>query len=295
MSTASLVSRLLVRGDSLAIENGRLRLEAASGAPVPDSWLESHYDQLVAEALEHTGIDALLYDSYSTGNYGARKTPGVTLQFSSLLTARSAYTIFNAELTRRKNTSKGKAGNPLPPRQFRVGKKSGFYKFWQASGLVAPPRLSSFHDYMGNLRGILFTGSFKEGERLVSGSIHPITITHQQLLAAYGIAGLPDNSPPTSRQEADKWQTKQPDKAIQQSYIQRGIQPESTTGNDSYGIRLKGSTGIRRNDIALSILMKPIDQTTDEWLSDYSSSETINHRLSKDDKKANFPNDFGEK
>ena len=148
---------LLARGDTLAILGGKLVITSASGKPVPKEWLEANKEKLILEVLERIRLDAFVYDSYSTGRYGKQNFCGVCLQFGSLLSNINPYVIFNAELDRVKDTSKGKKGSPLPTGQFRVGKRSSFYKFWAGLGLKTPQRLSSFHDYMGNLNNIVFT------------------------------------------------------------------------------------------------------------------------------------------
>lgn len=268
--TASLVSRLLVKGDRLAIEQGRLHLEAASGKPVAD-WLESHHELLVIEILKQTGIDALIYKDCSTDKYGPKKAGGVTLQFHSLLTNANRYAIFNADLTRTRNSKGGKAGSLLPNGQFRLRDGSSFKTFW-LSALDKPRRWSSLHDYMGKLKGILFYGDLTLGKpnRIVATSIKAINLSHQQLLEAFKVTGMQDKRRTDSRQKPDNYQTRTPDNQTEQSLIPQGLQPDSTTGAYNYGLRYQGSADIRGNVIALSPSKKPIDQTTDEWLADYS-------------------------
>jgi hypothetical protein len=269
--TCSLVSRLLARGDSLAIEHGRLRLESASGKQVPAEWLESNHEQLVIEILKQTGIDGLIYESYTTDKYCSKKAGGVTLQFDSLLTKANRYTIFNADRTRARG---GKAGSLLPKNQFRLKSGSSFKAFW-LSALDEPRRWSALHDYMGKLKGILFDGELTPGkpDRLVATSIRAINLTHQQLLNAFEVPVMPDKCQTSSRQTLDNCQTRKPDKTISPPHVRQGLQPDPATGADSYGNTVKGNAVTRGSVNPLSPLKNPINQTTDDWLADYSATE----------------------
>jgi hypothetical protein len=184
---------LLARGDELEIVDGRLNIIAASGLPVPEKWLKLHEAKLVYELVSQMAIDVLVYESYSTGRYGAKHHSGVNLQFINLLTDDSRYAVFNVGLDRIKATKKGPIGSPLPSGQFRVTKRSRFYKFWLNANQPLPPRLSSFHDYMGNLKGTLFTGTVVRDERLDKQSIKLLNITYVQIVAAFFQRSLPDN------------------------------------------------------------------------------------------------------
>lgn len=186
-----LLSRLIAKGDQLAIVSGRLLIISASGKEVPATWLDKHKEELLTEILKLTKQNGFMYDSYTAGNYStdnAGKASGVTLQFINLSTSQSAYTVFNAELTRARKTRNKEAGTPLPSGQFRVTKKFYFYKFWQATGLKFPPRLCAFHDYMGNLKDLLFTATLDTSRtdgRLEKTSITPLNITYEQIKTAY--------------------------------------------------------------------------------------------------------------
>ncbi|MEH6822955.1 MAG: hypothetical protein V7629_03480 [Motiliproteus sp.] len=267
------VKAILAKGHLLRVDQGRLCLESASNAPIPDGWLQQHYQILVADILKQTGIDALSYESYSTGRYGPKMVGGVTLQCISLLTNADRYAIFNAELDRARNIKTAKAGSPLPNGQFRVGKKSHLYRFWLSTGLKQPPRLSSLHDYMGKLKGILFIANTSKGSRLDCSSIQPLSLTHQQLLAAFDIDLSPDKPRTNSRQTPDNCQTSKPDKKNAPPVVSPGFQPDPATGADSYGNTVKGNAVSRVDVNPLSLPMKPIEQTTDDWLADYAATE----------------------
>ena len=144
--------------------------------------------------IDQSVVEGLKFVRFSTGTYGGGY-PGVTLHFSSEPMQEEYYCVFNAELTRLRNTKSGKKGAPLPGNQFRITTKYGFYKFWLKTGLAFPPRLGSFHDYMGNLSKIQFTGKLVLGKpgRLDSSSIEP---SHSELMGEE-VSGV--NSPDNNR------------------------------------------------------------------------------------------------
>ena len=116
-------------------------------------------------------ITDLRYISYSAGRYHKGLNAGITLSFESERTGNFYYTIFNVELNRLRTTKRYAAGDPLPKNQFRVGKRHEFYKLWNRLGLKMPPRLSSFHDYMGNLKPCVLSGLARSDGKLANKSL----------------------------------------------------------------------------------------------------------------------------
>jgi len=263
------VKGLLTRGDELEIVDGRLNIIAESGLPVPVEWFKRYEDKLVYELVSQMAIDVLVYESYSTGRYGAKHHSGVNLQFINLLTDDSRYVVFNVDLDRVKATKKGPIGSPLPSGQFRVGKRSRFYKFWLNANQPLPPRLSSFHDYMGNLKGTLFTGVVVREERLDKQSIKLLNITYVQIAAAFFPSVLPDNPHTPSIHSPDKYHTTMPYNESMKRLMQRELEPIQTTCNCNYGTSPPGSAVVRGRSIVPTTKKIPQDQTDEEWLKGY--------------------------
>src|SRR6218665_3562149 len=219
------VRRLLSRAD-VSIECGRLVIRPTSGQPVPLEWLQKHSAALVREILSALGTEAYQYRSYTTGNYDSGRLPGITLQFQSVSTHEDCYVIFNASLSRSRSVDAGKAGKALPKGHFRVGTRSGFYRFWLLTGLALPRRLAAFHDYMGNLRGILFVAEMKEGQanRMNAGSLEPLSVSALGMRRAF----LPDSARTNAGQMPDNFRTRVPDKDLAQTLAAHSLQPIST-------------------------------------------------------------------
>lgn len=264
-TAATLLGRLLARGDVVAVDNGRLTVTATSGAPVPAEWLQQHRRQLIAEAAQAAGVDALEYLGYTAGKFGGGRYPGVDLQFRSLTDNSDRHGLFNAELHRDRSTKHGAKGSPLPPGQFRVRQGHKFYKFWLSTGLPEPRRLSAFHDYMGKLASLVFTGTLSEGERLEAGTLRPLSLTSDKLSRLLGV-NLPDNSRTSAGQFPDNSRTRAPDKESPHSQQSRGLEPNQATGEKNHGntvIRERGYTGYP---------IPPEEQTNEQWLADYEGA-----------------------
>jgi hypothetical protein len=210
----SLLETLLSRGDQVELIKGQLVITPASKHPVPKKWLSENSACLLIEIATLFDINVYVYDSYSTGNYGKHKSPGVTLQLINLTTGEDCYVTFNVELKRSRTSKSGVKGSCLSKGQFRVGKKYKFYKFWLSTGLSLPPRLSSFHDYMGNLKQLFFIPSFDRGAKIKDKIIPLLNLCNNEILTKFLQSNpnncqtshiqQPDNSQTTARQ---KWHT----------------------------------------------------------------------------------------
>lgn len=256
---------LIYRGDRVSIDKGRLEIAPVSRKAVPGEWLEDNSERLIVEILELVGEKGYLYESYSTGSYGECRAGGVTLQFVSLLEGTFAYAVFNARLTYVRGDKKGKA---LPGRRFSVGKRSRFSEFWRNSGLRFPRSHTLFHDYMGNLRGIVFTGH-TDNNRLDKRSLRPLSIS-AATIARLVIPNAPQTTP---EQSANNIQTIAPNSDVLGTELRRGIRPDPSTGNLNHG-----NTDVRESGIRVgSPSVRPEQQTRREWLDDYESGGEYGH------------------
>src|SRR5690606_4925799 len=140
----------------------------------------------------------------------------------------NTYTILNANLTRSRNTKAGKKGSPLPEKHFHVRRGSHLYRLWQSTKLPFPKRLSSLHDYMGNLQGILFTAEMTPGHRtrLDAGTLLPLSISATEVRQTF----KPANERTIAGQIADSCRTKMPDNDLPPAQRNRGFRAEPTTG-----------------------------------------------------------------
>lgn len=248
--------------------------------------LDANDRALLAEQIASV-IDSnvFTYCSYTTGSYG-RGFDGVTLQFENIHSLTGAYSIFNADLKRVRTTKNGKKGARLPKGQFRVAKRSNFVRFWQKCSLKLPNRLSVFHDYMGNLKSLLFVASYSKGERLDCSTIKPANIPYEKIIKYLKPDESTDNKHTSPRQETDSGHTNQTNKKLGQCHVYQGFQRVLTAGNNKCGMKLLREHGLKESsNISITsskeeltfnntcnnqLKKRPEDQTTDEWLREYS-------------------------
>lgn len=260
-----LAAKLLRRGDTVSIEHGQLAIQPASGKPVPPEWITANTARVCREVLMAVGMDAFEYVGYSTGHYGKTRSAGITLQFVSMLSGQSVYAVFNADLTRQRNTATGKAGALLPKGQFRIGKRSHFYKFWLSSGLQMPDRLQRFYKCMGKLSSVLMAGAVSN-DRFDVQTIQPLTLSADEVSRAFS-----GHKEGTSRaQLGHKEGTISGHKELATGHEPQGFQPISTTCFSNHGNKVIRKDGYKTPPTTdLPTPKTPQDQSVDEWLDAY--------------------------
>lgn len=265
--TGTRLHTLFERGDIVSIENGLLKISQADGHQLFFSPFCAETQPLTREILTQSSqVYALEYIGCSTGFYGQRKSPGLTLQFLEVVSRNDAYTIFNVHLTRQRNTKAGRQGQPLPKGHFWISKGHQFFGFWESTPLPIPRRLSSFHDYMGKLGGLLFTGRKVEekGARLDSGSVRPLSISAAEIRATL----MPDNARTADGQTPDNSRTKSPDISCTECQQRQGLQPDLGTSEANHGKAVIRKRGYRDACIPHHHVKRPEDQSIDEWTED---------------------------
>ncbi|WP_288078368.1 hypothetical protein [Pseudomonas sp.] len=263
-----LTAKLLRRGDTVSIELGQLAIQPASGKPVPPEWISTNRARICRELLMSVGLDAFEYVGYSTGHYGKTRSAGITLQFVSMLSGQSVYAVFNADLTRQRNTATGKAGALLPKGQFRIGKRSHFYKFWLSAGLQIPDRLQRFYKCMGKLSTVLMAGAVSN-DRFDVQTLQPLTLSADEVIRAF--SGHKEGT--TKAQGGHKEGTRSGHKEMPTDHEPQGLQPIPTTCVSNYGNKVIREEGYKTIPYTpIDTPKPPQDQTVDEWLEAYSST-----------------------
>jgi len=260
-----LLEQVLKKGVKLSIKDGRLIIDEQKYQK-HRSWFDSKKSELIRFIVNKHQSKVFIYNGYTTGRYGKQNYSGITLSFINLLTGENGYIIFNVCLDRKRTTRHGEKGSALPKGHFSVGKKSSFYKFWLNTGLEIPRRLSSFHDYMGKLRELIFMFEIIEKEKLNKASAALLSIEYDELVKLI----VTDNTPTTLGQVTDNSQTKSSDKVIALPHNNRGFQTNQTTGQNNCGLSYQGSTDIRDSISSVNTAVPNGNQTNEEWLNDYN-------------------------
>ncbi|UUO23927.1 hypothetical protein FGD67_12360 [Colwellia sp. M166] len=267
-----LLIRLIKRGEIVYINQGRLEIKPSGHKKVPLDFLLENKADLTYVIAKLLNLNIYQYVGYSTGRYGSKKCEGITLQFSNMVTGEEAHVIFNVELNRARSSKYHQAGSPLPKGQFRVSKKFLFYKFWLSTELSLPPRLASFHDYMGNLKDIFFIPETDAYKGKISAKLIPLcNVSYEQIKSA--LAALsPDNLQTNARQLPYNNQTGIPNKEFPQPFRNQAVERELSTGESNYGSSYQGSAVISNQLPITNKVKRPQDQTVDEWLSDWENA-----------------------
>ncbi|MFT6208566.1 MAG: hypothetical protein ACJA0T_002489 [Colwellia sp.] len=271
LKKCSLLETLFSRGDHIDIIKGKLVITPASKKRIPKKWLAENSTRLLIEIAALFDINVYIYDGYSTGYYGRHKSPGLTLQLINISTSEDCYLTFNVDLKRSRTSKNGVKGSCLPKGQFRISKKYKFYQFWLSTSLSLPPRLSSFHDYMGNLKQCFFIPTFDHGAKVKDKIIPLLNICHGEVLGRF--SQLKTNNGQTSDiQQPYKSHTNMPYNDIAQSYEHKGLSGEVTTCSKNYELSKQGSAVISFPTPANKRRKRPEEQTVDEWLDDLENS-----------------------
>ncbi|WP_322614993.1 hypothetical protein [Pseudomonas sp. BIC9C] len=275
MKPAELFRSLLIRGDEVSIQSGRLVIQPASGKPVPAEWLNEHGEVLTAALLSAFGRHGFRYLGHRTGRYGGGRFQGVTLQFVDLLTGEDVCAVFNAQLTRERTTKAGRKGDPLPQGQFRVGVRHELWKLWCASGLPEPRRRSELCEVMHKLGGVLIEGDRHETQpgRLVVSTVRPISIDSDQVRAAFGVETSRQavgKESASSRQLVGKVSASPVGKETEQSAVAPGLEPDSNRVFLEPRKKQEVNKEQRKHEsFPCPVSPSQEHQSVDDWLVDY--------------------------
>ena len=280
-----LLDCLTLRGDLVALKSGRLIIEPASGADVPDDWLKLHSDELALALATRASIPLYKYIGYTVGSYGKHKADGATLRFVSMTTGEEVYAVYNVDRGRIKDSAQGKAGSKLSGKQFRITEKMALYKLWLRAELPEPDRkyLSEFHRVMGRLKTVLLTMRVSDGAA-DKNTIQAVTVPAAEVHKNRGkvgdktgeevgknggkITGIENPAKPSNARHtgesnyvSDKVRLKLISKEVSKDAL-----PSSNTFNTTHSINTYNRS---------TTPIAPQDQSVDDWLNDYEPPQSI--------------------
>ncbi|WP_173498680.1 hypothetical protein [Marinobacterium sp. xm-g-59] len=145
-----------------------------------ERWLAKNLQEILDVILNLTGIDCYKYIGFNTGFYGLHNSDGVTLSFEHVSSESDAYCIFNACITYERGP---KAGNKLPKKKFKVGRRTKLRAFLRLCRLE-PRRESEYHEHMGKLKSKLFeakVASTRNGNKLDKDTLIPLNVSENEL------------------------------------------------------------------------------------------------------------------
>lgn len=290
----NLTLELLKRGHKIAVSQGQLIIIPKSGEQVPHDWLATNERKIIAEIARQLNQSIFTYSYYKTGIYNNGLSPGIMIRFIDLLTGEEPFAIFNAQLKYQRTTRKKKAGDRLPDGHFRIGNRSALYILWIKTALDIPRRFSEWHKSMSKLRHVYFVGEKTSGNKLVNKSIQPLSLSHSEILDMFsgnlvtsqGHAG--DN---LETIDGDKeWRqglvANNGDKDIAVDHTIKALEPNSKRASNQVSVtesaaeisacapnRVLSNQVMTCKVVPLTSTKKsPEEQSIEEWLHDYSSS-----------------------
>ena len=198
----------------------------------------------------------LRYLSYSTGTYGSGNHAGITMQFSCIDTAVGYHVHFNVDLERKRRTKNYKKGSPLPQGHFTPKPNSYFVNLWKSTSLPLPRSLTSFHDFMGKLKPILFQATISKGTRLDAGTLRPVPSTDNFLI--------------NTGQSSDKILTTLPDRDITLTPNSQYIARISGACENNYVTSKQVNESISKSADYTDVPGVVKTQSNEEWLQEYN-------------------------
>lgn len=241
MNNTPLLYQLLLRGDEISVQNGRLIISPRSGNSVPDEWFKSNRIELFTQIAELTQQEMFIFDRHTTGNYGAKKYSGVTLHFINILTGENAYCVFNADLTYKKTTKKHVKGSPLPKKRFGVNRHYRLYKFYKSTGLAMPRRQSCFHEVINKLKNVVFCGETNGAGKFTNKLLPLADISFVQINNAFRDK-YANNVSTNTQQRVNKVPTENVNIDSNVTHGNKGLQQDRSTCTGKYDISLQEST-----------------------------------------------------
>lgn len=249
----------------LAIESGRLTLLAADQGRQTnaDHYLKANYDNILECIIEVTNVPAFRFIKHTSGVYHNGKAEGVILHFLDIRSGEIVHCAFNGTIRRQRSVRGHEAGKRLPKGRFIPPKHGAFIKFWRSTGLAFARSPSEYHECMGRLKPLVFTGCLLDGNKLDKNSLTPLNLEFDRICeAVLGDAPVPGITPVKPRLLPGNYPVNMLGKEVVQTQQPRGIQPISTTAQHDHDSR---STGTRLEESSIA----PEKQTTDQWLEDF--------------------------
>lgn len=268
-----LLNKLILRGDQVAIVDGRVQILPASGKHVSSAWLKGHSQILCEQIANVTKLNLHQYVDYSTGWVKGHSIGFVSLKFADITSGISVHLTWNANTKYTRSTRTHKQGDRLPDGKFLPNAGSKFIRFWHEAKQVKPSKPSAYAEKMHLLKELLFIGEaqpYKNGFKFKDKTIHLADISNNTIVAAIN-SSRTDNSSLNARQQLAK-----PSLTARQAVAKDGRQGISTS---PYAVRVTDdfncvSPEVRKESKDKRVTIEegnviPINQSTEEWLESY--------------------------
>lgn len=179
-----MLNKLLSVGIQVAIKQGRLTATYLNGQA--KELTADEVRTVLKEIGKLTPVIMMTYLGYDTGNYQisqGKRRPSLRLEFSPFANCpKDAITFYNVILTRERDQAEGRLrGDPLPKGHFTITRRHGFYKLWESCGLANDFSVTKYHERMGKLKGIIFTGIRNETKPNKINEVQPLELSEHEI------------------------------------------------------------------------------------------------------------------
>ncbi|MEQ9009244.1 MAG: hypothetical protein RLP12_15280, partial [Ekhidna sp.] len=240
-------------------------------------------DCLIDQILKLVDKEAFTYQSYSTSRDPKRSDGTLTIQFNSLNRSEGVFASFNVSLTRVRASKHGAKGSRYPKGQFNPYKGGSFVGFWKRAGLPIPGggRYSKIHEYMGNLKGIIYSADVGASEKSAKSnkvsncSLQPLEVSAESIIEALNNVRLAHKTRTTNAQDTNNLRTKTTHKKNELAHTDTNLQTDSGAGENHHGNKVKG-VKVNSNPIDTNVYpINPIDQTNEQWVAEFDSAKAL--------------------
>lgn len=290
MSTPLRLEMLLNCGYTVKIFQGRILVYSV--AKVLKELNQHEQIKLAEEIAPLLEIPLLTYQGHNVGLYSVNrstKKSGLTMMMSIIGKPQDgAYCMFNVDTHYERNSTKHKAGDPLPKNHFRVARGSKFNGLWLACGLTLPDggKRSCFHRYMGKLKGIIFTGNPTPSKPERFADLSPVTVDHATIQAAYRQRNTASSFPNLSlirSHTAPKLaltvvpKESAPSQKPWASNSNVSTDQNSTNKGKQYKVNHNAYKAVKEGYLTIENKQQPqsANSEIDDWLADYDAADTI--------------------
>ena len=178
------LNQLLLIGFSVSVQRGCLRVTYLNGT-------EKHLNsedclQILKEIGQLIPDIMMTYEEYSAGNYKVSQgilRPTLRLEFSPFANCpKDPICFFNVVVTRQRcKAGHYNKSDPLPKGHFTVERKQKFRAFWESCGLNNNFSPTKYHERMGKLKGIIFTGQRNGKKPNKINNVQPLELSAEKI------------------------------------------------------------------------------------------------------------------
>ncbi len=271
------LKKVLRLGHRVSIEDGSLKIESASGQPVPCDWMKRYRDDLAHQISVLAGLPLLRYVDYDVGLVPGHSNDWLKLQFIDLGSGDCVYVLYNCIARYSRTAKKYKKGDRLPGKRFILKPGHKFACLWRSMRLGEPRKGCEYHSVISRLRDRYVVADLVQGSKsrqIRDKRFQLANISCEELLLGVEIGNKPNHDTDRGQYAA---------KFTPSDRQSNASDPRQEVVSSPVTTRLSADSGcvsdeLRRKSIEEENTVErlaPELQSVDEWLRDYSQGWSI--------------------